>query len=226
VTTQPMTPVCPRGAVGTGTSTDLALATADAWFPFRRYAGMPSRRRHTSADDAVLAELTLVDAVRDTLVAVATRCHQDSPIGYEDFIAEIREAHPGDAPSRADARLTWLLHTYADYLPAPACIFIGGHHDGVDDGPLLAWSAPTLGVVIDVVTTQALLEATPVEESALVSQASLFGAAIYGDDLVGVRHLVLDAPYESSWHPYLLDPEPLLASALNPTYLGEDEAWA
>jgi hypothetical protein len=157
-------------------------------------AGLPSINVYWSPDDRLCEEDFLVDGLRGYLSAIASQCHRATPVEYEDFIADLTEVDSGDAPTRRSVRFTHLLHTYADYIPAPDCDYLDlsapGYH---------GWVSSIGRVVFDIVTTLTWTELAAADDESLVRTALRAGAD-FGYHFAGVRLIVLDAPFESSFY--------------------------
>ena len=160
---------------------------------FSMGAGLPSSRLWLASAEQYLHEDLFVNALRQYVDAIARQCLHDSPSEYEDFINDLTEVSAADAPTRNDARFAHLLHCFADYLPSPDCELLDSDIEGCQ-----VWLSPTGAVVIDLVTTLALTELSPFDDQEVVMRALREGQHAFGSTLVGVRHIVLDAPHESS----------------------------
>ena len=178
-------------------------------------AGFPSPRLWLSDTEQYLHEDFFVEALRQYVSAIAQRCQHDSPAEYEDFINDLTEVDGGDAPTFNDVRFAYLLHSYADYMPSPECEYLDADLDGCQ-----VWLSPTGAVVIDLVTTLALTELAPDADQCTVMRALRVGEHAFGSNLIGVRHIVLDAAHESSLYRPNGGGEPLLTSALNSSAWG------
>lgn len=157
-------------------------------------AGRPSIDAHWSPDDRLCEEDFLVDGLRGYISAIASQCHRATPVEYEDFIADLTEVSADDAPTRRSARFTYLLHAYADAIPTPDCDYLPLSATGYQ-----GWVSPTGRVVFDIVTTLAWTELAPADDQVLVA-AALRAGADFGHHFAGVRLVVLDAPFESSFY--------------------------
>lgn len=178
---------------------------------FAASAGRPSHYRFMSHADRYVEEDFFVVALRGYARALAQQCHADDPGEYGDFVADLTEVQPGDAPTLRDVRLAYLLHSYAEYIPSPDCEFmwLGEEYH--------AWQSPDSTVVVDVVTTLEWKELAHGEDEYKVFEASQQARLSFGNDLfVGVRHIVLDSPHESTWYPADGEPQPLLTSDICP----------
>ena len=173
-------------------------------------AGLPSHRLWHPHAEQYLHEDHFVDALRKYVDAIALQCLQDSPGEYEDFINDLTEVSADDAPTRNDVRFAHLLHSYADYLPSPNCELLDVDIEGCQ-----VWLSPLGAIVIDLVTTLALTELSPFDDQNVVMRALREGTNAFGSALVGVRHIVLDAPHESSLYRPNGGGEPFLTSSLN-----------
>lgn len=185
---------------------------------FSMGAGLPSHRLWLTHAEQHLNEDLFVNALRQYVDAIAFQCLNDSPAEYEDFINDLTEVSAADAPTRNDVRFAHLLHCYADYMPSPDCELLDANIEGCQ-----VWLSPTGTVVIDLVTTLALTELSPFDDQEVVMRALREGQHAFGSMLVGVRHLVLDAPHESSVYRPNGGGEPFLTSALNAGFIGESQ---
>lgn len=184
--------------------------TTPEFADFALGAGVPSRHQWTPQHVRTTDEDLLVTALREYAQAIARRCLHDQPAEYEDYIADLTEVDPGDAPTARNARFTYLLHSYADYMPSPDCEFkwLGEEYH--------AWQSPDCTVIVDVVTTLAWKELAGGEDEYKVFEASQAARLSFGNDLfAGVRYIVLDAPFESTWYPAQGEPQQYLTSDLN-----------
>lgn len=173
--------------------------------------GRASHLQSTTRTAQYLDEHALVEGLRDYIALIAEQCLHDSPTEYEDFVADLTEADSLDAPSSRNARFTYLLHAYADYMPSPDCEYLDSGIAGCH-----TWISPDGGVLIDIVTTLALGELSPDDDQALVMRALHTAHRAFGNSIIGARMIVLDAPYESSFFNPRGGGMPLLASDLNP----------
>lgn len=171
--------------------------------------GLPNLYTLMSDDDHLCEEDFFLDGLRGYVSAAARQCHRDTPIEYEDFIADLTEVSDDESPTRRSARFTHLLHTYADYIPAPDCDYVD-----LPDPDRHGWMDPDGHVIFDIVTTLTMIELSPNTSACMVIRATSEGRANYGPMFAGVRNIVLDAPYESTWHPSVGEPQPLIGSDL------------
>ena len=86
---------------------------------------------------------------------------------------------------------------------------------GVTPGDHPCWEDAQGRVVVDVLTTLTMTELAPGESEHQVHAVSRATRHLFGDRFFGVRHIVLDAPYEGSWCPADGDPQPLFLCDLN-----------
>lgn len=200
-----------------------ARPTAADLSPFRFAAGAPSLNRVYSRSELLGFEEMLVAALRGYTTAVARRCHRASPFAYADWVAAVTRPEPNDSPTSWACRLATLLHLYADYVPSAECEFVDSFSEEYQ-----CWRNADGEVVIDVVTTLTMTELAPGESEHKVHDASRKGNLCFGDQFLGVRHIVLDAPYEGTWCPAGGDPQPLLACDLGGSFIAalDDEANA
>lgn len=174
-------------------------------------AGRPSRIRTMTLAEHLDRETLLVETLRAYAVETARHCQHDTSAEYTDFVNDLTEVEHGDAPTSWNARLACLLFVYADYIPSPDCGFID-----LSSSDYHGWRAADGRVVIDVVTTLTMTELALGQDACIVVEASMTGRVRFGSLFAGVRLIVLDAPYESTWHPAEGHPQPLLTSEITP----------
>lgn len=174
-------------------------------------AGRPSRIRTMTLAEHLDSETLLVETLRAYTVETARHCQHDTPPEYADFVDDLTEVEHGDALTSGLARMACLLFIYADYIPSPDCDFID-----LADGEYHGWQAPDGRVVIDLVTTLTMTELALDQDTCSVAEATMTGRVRFGNLFAGVRLIVLDAPYESTWHPAVGHPQPLLTSDITP----------
>ena len=170
--------------------------------------GLPNIDTHWSSADRLCEEDFLIEGLRGYLSAIASQCHRATPVEYEDFIADLTDIGLDDAPTRRSARFTHLLHTYADYIPAPDCDYLD-----LPDTGYHGWVSPTGRVVFDIVTTLTWTELASDDDQCLVRSALHHGTD-FADHFAGVRLIVLDAPHESSFYRATVAGGPLSALPL------------
>ncbi len=187
--------------------------------PFRFAAGAPSLSRVYSRSELLGFEEMLVAALRGYTTAVARRCHRTSPFVYADRVAQLTKPDGSDSPNVWSSRLQTLLHVYADYVPSNECEFVDSFSEEYQ-----CWENADGDVVIDVVTTLTMTELAPGESEHKVHDATRKGSLCFGDQFLGVRHIVLDAPYEGSWCPASGDPQPLHACSIDGAFFADIDA--
>jgi len=201
----------------------VAGAAEPGYLPFRIAAGRPSMTRLLSREERLGFEEALIATLRGFTSAVASHCNNDDPFEYADVVADLTEVDPGDSPTVWSTRLASLLHMYADYMPAGDCTF-------VDMGPACnGWIDADGRVVVDVVTTVNMCDLGLGMDEAVMFEAALNGRHEFGPRFAGVRYIVLDSPFESTWNPVEGEPQPLLDSDLNPVLCdleSEGGEWA
>lgn len=174
-------------------------------------AGRPSHIRAMTLEEHLDREALLVETLRAYAAETARHCQHDTPAEYADFVNDLTEVDHGDAPTTWNARLACLLFVYADYIPSPDCDFID-----LNSSDYHGWRAADGRVVIDVVTTLTMTELALDHDTCTVAEASVTGHVHFDSLFAGVRLVVLDAPYESTWHPADGQPQPLLTAEISP----------
>ncbi|MDP3950818.1 hypothetical protein [Microbacterium sp.] len=189
----------------------ITTLSAPSFADFQMGAGRPSRARILSQAEHLDNETSLVETLRFYTNGLARHCQNDTPSEYAAFVNDLIEVDPDDAPSAATARLVSLLHIYADYMPSVEC-------DYIDYSPWQyhGWQSPAGFVVVDVVTTLTMSELNPGGDLHRVESDALAATSFWGDRFAGVRYIVLDAPYESTWYPSSGLPMPLQFADINP----------
>lgn len=182
-------------------------------------SGLPSTERLMTFDQRLEQEVDLVHTLRVYAADTAGHCHRATSDAYNAHVNDLASTHAEDSPSPRYARLASMLFVYADYIPAAECRF-----DAYADGEFHGWLAQDGRVVLDVLTTLGMTELAPLQDAATVEIASVAGRLRHGSAFAGVRHIVLDAPYESTWYPADGQPQPLLTSEVNPA-LTESGGW-
>ena len=171
--------------------------------------GSPSIDAHWSHDDRLCEEDFFIDGLRGYISALASRCHRATPSEYTAIVADLTGGDNEEPLARRSARLTHLLHGYATYIPAPGCGFL-------DLGPVgyHGWVSPDRRVVFDIVTTLTWTELTPADDQGLVRSALRDGTE-FGHHFAGVRLVVLDAQFESSFYYPTVTGEPFRSIPLH-----------
>ncbi len=186
------------------TITNRAEARTARLSPFRFGAGLPSLNRLYSRDEVLGFEELLITALRGYTTAAARRCHRVDPFAYANWVQAVTRPEADDSPTSWACRLPTLLHLYADYVPSPECDFV---EFGTGDTP--CWIDAHGQMVLDVVTTLTMTELDPGESEHQAYMAARDAQQHLGHRFLGVRILVLDAPYESTWCPVEGDKQPL-----------------
>jgi hypothetical protein len=184
---------------------------------FRIGAGRPSTARTLSRTEHLDFETALVETLRAYTNGLARDCQSDTPPEYAAFVNDLIEVDPDEAPTAWSARLACLLHIYADYMPSTECQYLD-----FSPSEYHGWQSPDGLVVIDVVTTLMLTELNPDGDLARVEMNARNAMALWGSLFAGVRYIVLDAPYESTWYPATGLPVPLHMSDINPVLTDSD----
>ena len=165
-------------------------------------------------DTSVRDETALLTRLRSIVQSLAQSAPRHTTLGDARISRILAEQLPLSADigffSGSDlletARLIVLTNLYADYLPSNRW-----RHLDLDATDCHGWVAPDGGLVVDVVTT---IRMTELDEAA--DQYTLFDATRRANQnsaltLGGLRHIVLDAPHESTWRPAHGEPQPLYA---------------
>lgn len=178
-------------------------------------SGRPSHLQFMTHDEQYRAETRLVTALRQHTRTLAQECLHHTASEYADCVIDLTDeddlTNRTDAPTFHAPRFVYLLHAYANYMPSPDCYYLDVRLPNAH-----AWLAPDGNVVIDIITTLAMTELSPDEDQILVIDTVLAAHELFGHALTGIRLIVLDAPYESSFYNDQGVGEPLLTCPLNP----------
>jgi hypothetical protein len=181
---------------------------------FRRGNGRASVLTAQDRNERYANEGELVTELRADVICLARHCQNQVSYRYAQSVQHLTLQDTSAAPSAWDVRLAALLHTYADFMPAPSVEFVYLGNSGFH-----GWWSPDGDVVVDVVTTHRMESLDPGEMTSIVARAIGVASevtALTTGCVIGVRHLVLDAVEESTWFPVNGAPVPLHGSDIDP----------